>query len=92
MLFRSQTKSDRAALAACVRGSRRNLTPEEAKRIIQPTLIAVGERDAIAGDPLKLVTILPQAEALAIPGRDHNLAVGDKVFKAGALDFLARRA
>ena len=90
--FADQTKSDRAALAACVRGSRRNLTPEEAKRIIQPTLVAVGERDAIAGDPLKLVTILPQAEALAIPGRDHNLAVGDKVFKAGALDFLARRA
>jgi len=27
-----------------------------------------------------------------IPGRDHNLAVGDKAFKAGALDFLARRA
>ena len=90
--FADQTKSDRAALAACVRGSRRNLTPEEAKRIIQPTLVAVGERDAIAGDPLKLVTILPQAEALAIPGRDHNLAVGDKAFKAGALDFLARRA
>jgi hypothetical protein len=35
---------------------------------------------------------LPRAEALMIPGRDHNLAVGDKVFKAGALDFLARRA
>src|ERR1700679_1689985 len=44
-LFRSfadQTKSDRAALAACVRGSRRNLTLEDAKRIIQPTLVAVG--------------------------------------------------
>ncbi|MFL5090292.1 MAG: alpha/beta hydrolase, partial [Xanthobacteraceae bacterium] len=29
--------------------------------------------------------------ALDIPGRDHMLAVGDKVFKAGALEFLARR-
>jgi pimeloyl-ACP methyl ester carboxylesterase len=90
--FADQTKSDRAALAACVRDSRKSLTPADAARITQPTLVAVGERDALAGDPIKLVAMLPQAEALLIPGRDHNLAVGDKVFKAGALDFLARRA
>jgi pimeloyl-ACP methyl ester carboxylesterase len=90
--FADQTRSDRAALAACVRGSRRRLTPEEAARITQPTLVAVGERDTLAGDPSKLVALLPRAEALSIPGRDHNLAVGDKAFKAGALDFLARRA
>ena len=90
--FADQTKSDRAALAACIRGSRRSLTPADAARITQPTLVAVGERDAIAGDPAKLVALLPRAEALLIPGRDHNLAVGDKVFKAGALDFVARRA
>ena len=90
--FAEQTKSDRAALAACVRGSRRSLTLEEAARINQPTLVAVGERDTLAGDPAKLVALLPRAEALMIPGRDHNLAVGDKAFKAGALEFLARRA
>jgi pimeloyl-ACP methyl ester carboxylesterase len=90
--FADQTKSDRAALAACVRGSRRSLTLEEAARINQPTLVAVGERDTLAGDPSKLIALLPRAEALMIPGRDHNLAVGDKAFKAGALDFLARRA
>ena len=82
--FAEQTKSDRAALAACVRGSRRNLTIEEAARINQPTLVAVGERDTLAGDPSKLVALLPRAEALSIPGRDHNLAVGDKTFKAAA--------
>jgi pimeloyl-ACP methyl ester carboxylesterase len=90
--FAEQTKSDRAALAACVRGSRRSLTLEEAARINQPTLVAVGERDTLAGDPSKLVALLPRAEALSIPGRDHNLAVGDKAFKARALAFLARRA
>ena len=89
--FAEQTKSDRAALAACVRSSPRRLTLADAARITQPTLVAVGERDAIAGDPAKLVAVLPRAEALLIPGRDHNLAVGDKAFKAGALDFLARR-
>ena len=90
--FAEQTKSDRAALSACARGFRRRLTQEEAARLTQPTLVAVGARDALAGDPSKLVVLLPGAEALAIPGRDHNLAVGDKAFKAGALDFLARRA
>jgi pimeloyl-ACP methyl ester carboxylesterase len=89
--FADQTKSDRTALAACVRGSRRRLTLEEAARINQPTLVAIGERDTLAGDPSKLVALLPHAELLVIPGRDHNLAVGDKAFKAGALDFLLRR-
>jgi pimeloyl-ACP methyl ester carboxylesterase len=90
--FADQTRNDRAALAACARGFRRRLTPEEAARIARPTLVAVGERDTLAGDPLELVAMLPQAEELSIPGRDHNLAVGDKAFKVGALDFLARLA
>jgi pimeloyl-ACP methyl ester carboxylesterase len=89
--FADRTKSDRGALAACVRGSRRRLAPEDAARIAQPTLVATGERDSVAGDPHALAAMLPRAEALDIPGRDHNLAVGDKAFKAGALDFLARR-
>ena len=81
--FADQTKSDRAALAACIRGSRQSLTPAEAARIVQPTLVAVGTRDAVAGDPHELAAMLPQAQAFDIPGRDHNLAVGDKAFKAG---------
>jgi pimeloyl-ACP methyl ester carboxylesterase len=90
--FADQTMSDRAALASCVRGSRRSVTPAELARVTQPALIAVGERDTLAGDPSKLAAMLPRAEAFVIPGRDHNLAVGDKAFKAGALDFLERRA
>jgi pimeloyl-ACP methyl ester carboxylesterase len=89
--FADQTKSDRAALAACIRGSRQTLTRLEVARIDQPTLVAVGGRDAIAGDPHKLAAMLPLGEALDIPGRDHNLAVGDKVYKAGVLGFLERR-
>jgi pimeloyl-ACP methyl ester carboxylesterase len=88
--FADRTKSDRAALAACVRGSRRSLTPSDVTRIAQPALVAVGARDTIAGDPGKLAAMLPHGTAFAIPGRDHNLAVGDKAFKAAALDFLAR--
>jgi len=90
--FAEQTKSDLAALAACIRGSRQSLTPAAVGRIAAPTLIAVGTHDAVAGDGHKLAAIMRNATALDIPGRDHNLAVGDRVFKAGALAFLERRA
>jgi pimeloyl-ACP methyl ester carboxylesterase len=89
--FADQTRSDRAALAACIRGSRQSLTPAGVARIAAPTLIAVGTRDVVAGDASKLAAMIPRAEALDIPGRDHNLAVGDKVFKAAVLAFLERR-
>jgi pimeloyl-ACP methyl ester carboxylesterase len=90
--FAMQTKSDRRALAACIRGSRNLMSREEAASIACPVLIAVGTRDEIAGPPEPLAAIIPRGEVLAIPDRDHMPAVGDKVFKAGALDFLARHA
>ena len=90
--FADRNNSDRAALAACIRGSRQTLTREEVARIACPTLVAIGTKDDIAGDPHSLAAMFPKGEALAIPGRDHNLAVGDKVFKAGVLAFLARQA
>lgn len=86
--FADQTKSDRRALAACIRGSRQTLTREQAASIRTPTLIAVGTKDTIAGSAEKLAAIMPNAKVLHIPNRDHMLAVGDKVFKAGVLQFL----
>ncbi len=83
--------NDLMALAACIRGSRQTLTAEEISRILCPVLVAVGTKDMIAGDPHRLAALLPQGFALDIAGRDHNPAVGDKIFKAGVLDFLARR-
>ena len=35
----------------------------------------------------ELAAIMPHARAIDIPGRDHMLAVGDRVFKAAVLDF-----
>jgi len=89
--FAQQTGSDLKALAACMRGSRQTLTREEVKAIRMPALVAVGERDMIAGSAQRLAAMLPAAEALDIPDRDHMLSVGDKVFKAGVLSFLGRR-
>jgi len=89
--FADQTRSDRRALAACLRGSRRLMTKDEAADIKVPTLIAVGTTDEIAGSAAALGKIIPGSEVLDIPGRDHMRAVGDKVYKTGVLEFLSRR-
>jgi pimeloyl-ACP methyl ester carboxylesterase len=89
--FADQTRSDRRALAACLRGSRRLMTKDEAADIKVPTLIAVGTTDEIAGSAAALGKIIGGSEVLDIPGRDHMRAVGDKVYKTGVLEFLSRR-
>ena len=89
--FAESTGSDLIALAACIRGSRQSLAVDAAVQIRCPVLVAVGTADPIAGDPHALAHLLPDGRALDIPGRDHNLAVGDKVFKAGVLTFLDQR-
>jgi pimeloyl-ACP methyl ester carboxylesterase len=86
--FAEQTRSDLKALAACIRGSRQTLTRAEVARIDMPALVAVGTRDEVAGSARELAALLPAGQALDIPGRDHMLAVGDKVFKEGVLAFL----
>jgi pimeloyl-ACP methyl ester carboxylesterase len=89
--FADQTRSDRGALAACLRGSRRTITRDDAAGIKVPVLIAVGTKDEIAGSAAALGAIIPGAKVLDIPDRDHMRAVGDKVYKTGVLDFLSRR-
>jgi pimeloyl-ACP methyl ester carboxylesterase len=89
--FAEQTKSDLKALAACIRGSRQTLTRAEAASIRVPLLVAVGTKDDVAGSGAALAALVPGARALDIPGRDHMLAVGDKVFKEGVLKFLSER-
>jgi pimeloyl-ACP methyl ester carboxylesterase len=89
--FADQTRSDLKALAACIRGSRQTLTREEVARITVPVLIAVGTHDRVAGSAHALAALIPGARALDIPGRDHMLAVGDRVFKTAVLEFLAAR-
>jgi pimeloyl-ACP methyl ester carboxylesterase len=90
--FAEQTRSDRKALAACIRGSRQTLSRQDCAKLTMPILVAVGTKDDVAGSAAELAALLPQGRALDIPGRDHMLAVGDKVFKQGVLDFLTERA
>jgi len=87
--FAEQTRSDLKALAACIRGSRQTLTRDQVAAIDAPVLVAVGSKDDVAGAAAPLAALLPHGRALDIPGRDHMLAVGDKVFKEAVLGFLS---
>jgi pimeloyl-ACP methyl ester carboxylesterase len=89
--FADQTGSDRRALAACIRGSRQTLTREEAAAIRVPVLVVVGSEDKIAGSAQALAALITGAKAVSIARRDHMRTVGDKLFKAAVLDFLAER-
>jgi len=90
-IFADQTKSDRKALAACIRGSRETLDRTDVARIAVPVLVAVGTRDTVAGSGPALAALIPGARAIDIPNRDHMLAVGDRTFKAAVETFLAER-
>lgn len=90
--FADATKSDRRALAACIRGARALMPADEVAQIACPALVAVGTHDDIAGDPDGLAALMPRGRALHIEGRDHNKAVGDKTYKAAVLEFLEEPA
>jgi pimeloyl-ACP methyl ester carboxylesterase len=89
--FAEQTGSDLKALAACMRGPRERITPEELATIRVPILVAVGTEDVIGGSGSELAKLIPGAKLLEIVGRDHMKAVGDPSFKQGVLDFLTKR-
>lgn len=89
--FAEQTRSDLQALAACIRSAREPITADALGTLGCPVLVAVGELDVIGGSAVDLAALIPGAEALVIPGRDHMRAVGDRVYKEGVLSFLKRR-
>ncbi|MEO6012423.1 MAG: alpha/beta hydrolase [Devosia sp.] len=87
-IFADHSKADRAALAACMISSREPMAEADVRKVTTPTLVAVGETDDMAGDPHPLAALLPNAEALVIPKRNHMLATGDPKFKTAAVKFL----
>jgi pimeloyl-ACP methyl ester carboxylesterase len=87
--FAEQTGSDLKALANCIRGSRQTLTAAQVAQIDCPALVAIGTKDEIAGNPHQLAAMMPRGRALEIPNRDHQLTVGDKLYKQGVLEFLS---
>jgi pimeloyl-ACP methyl ester carboxylesterase len=86
--FAEQTGSDLLALAACIKATRVPISAKDVACIQIPTLIAVGSKDDVAGSPFELGEIMRHARVLEITGRDHMVAVGDKIYKQGVLSFL----
>lgn len=91
-VFAEETKSDLKALAACMRAPGPKITPEMLAGLTVPVLVAAGTEDDIAGPAAELTALIPGAELLDIPRRDHMRATGDRVYKEGVLAFLARHA
>jgi len=89
--FADRTGADRRALVACLRGTRVALTPEQLGEMRVPVMVAVGELDKIAGSAVGLARLIPGAQLLHIPGRDHLPATGDRTFKLGVIDFFNDR-
>jgi pimeloyl-ACP methyl ester carboxylesterase len=87
-IFAEQTKSDLKALAACMRSSRVKVKPEALAKIRCPVLVVAGELDDVAGPVQPLVDLIPGAQGVTLPGRNHMNAVGDKDYKKAVLAFL----
>jgi pimeloyl-ACP methyl ester carboxylesterase len=90
--FAEDTGSDLRALAACMRAPGRKVTQDMLAGLRMPVLAAVGTEDEIAGSAAELAALIPGAEVLDIPRRDHMRAVGDRVYKDAVLAFLARQS
>lgn len=89
--FAEKTGSDLKALAACIRASRDPLTREMVAALKPPVLVVTGSEDVIGGKAEELAALIPGAEALTVPRRDHMRTVGDRVYKDGVLAFLKKR-
>jgi pimeloyl-ACP methyl ester carboxylesterase len=88
-IFAENTKSDRRALAACIRSSRVKLKPEALASIHCPVLVVAGELDDISGPVQPLVDMIPGATGVVLLNRNHMNAVGDSGYKKAVLAFLA---
>lgn len=88
-LFAGQKGKDLAALAACIRKERTVYTREQLGEWRSGVLIVCGETDNLTGKPDGLAAAFPEGRAVTVAGRDHMSAVGDKVYKQAALEFLA---
>jgi pimeloyl-ACP methyl ester carboxylesterase len=87
-IFADQTKSDRRALAACIRSSRVKIKAEALAAIQVPVLVVAGELDDVAGDVSGLSSVIPGSKGVVLPKRNHMNAVGDRGFKDEVVEFL----
>lgn len=85
--FADATGADRLALAAIQGGGGPEALP--VGDIAVPTLVLVGEGDALVGDPRPLAEAIDSAECKVIGG-DHLGAVGDPDFVPSVVEWVSR--
>lgn len=88
--FADATRSDLAALAACMRAGRPAISRRQLATVSHPVLVVAGEDDDIAGPVAPLVEALPNARGVTLAGRDHMKAVGDRTYKQAVAGFLSQ--
>lgn len=87
--FATRRDGDLTALAAVMR----SIPPFDVARLAtvsNPVLVVAGEDDSMVGDPSSMAELLPQAEVVVVPDRDHMTTVGDPRFSEAVVDFLGR--
>jgi len=75
-----------------MRAERKLFDAAELSHSTRPVLVVCGENDTVSGPPGPLAAAFADGRAVVVPRRDHMTAVGDKIFKKAALDFLAEDA
>ena len=88
--FAEQNHQDRRALATCWRRPIRTVTADDLAAIAVPTLITVGDRDAVAGDASPLAKAIAGAELVMLHGKDRMTAVGAKQRREAVIAFLRK--
>lgn len=88
--FAAQGGKDMLALAACMSADRTMYTAQQLGTCATPVLVVDGDKDTQSGPPGPLAQAFADGRAVAVPGRDHMTAVGDKLYKQAVVDFLKR--
>lgn len=83
--------ADRRALATLARTHTAGWGEVALDRVGTPVLVAAGDRDAVAGDPVELAVEFGNAEAAIVPGATHRSTLDDVDFEAAVTDFLGRK-
>lgn len=89
--FANQPGKDAQALSACMRCPRDVLSREELAVLKTPAIVVCGGEDKVSGAPGPLAEALGNARAVTVPGRDHMLTVGDKLYKKAVLEFFSEQ-
>jgi len=87
--FAKITGNDLKALAACMGANRSDLTAEDiaAKPIRVPTMIVIGTKDTLVGDPKLLRDSIPRSQLVMLEGHDNLSAPSDQHYKEAVLRF-----